>query len=337
MNTHKSGLRGSFRSAKIKAVNPQKNSVRMEFGEVADIRAELDIELDLWFKQNHGKVNELLQQYGVIRFRGFNSTRLQDFIRFKTVAFDRPMDYTDASSPRTEIDKQVYTSTDYPAEESIHMHCELSYSHNWPAKLAFFCEKPAESGGATMVADTRKVLHSLPEAIQNKFRRYGVHYCRFLTEEAGLSWTQVFGTDDKRRVEEYCCRNDIDFKWETENSLRIEWNRPAIRRHPVTKEEVWFNHSSFFHKLALPSIVRDVISEKDLPFSTCYGDGSVISPDEFSEIRKAYDSSLFDVVWEEGDVLFVDNLLMAHGRRSFKGTRKVRVSMGDPMSDRNFN
>ncbi len=42
-----------------------------------------------------------------------------------------------------------------------------------------------------------------------------------------------------------------------------------------------------------------------------------------SEIRRALDRSklLFD--WQRNDLLMIDNLLMMHGRESFKGERKT--------------
>jgi len=36
-----------------------------------------------------------------------------------------------------------------------------------------------------------------------------------------------------------------------------------------------------------------------------------------------------DVDWRTGDVLLVDNVLLAHGRRPFTGDRRVLVAMSD--------
>ena len=35
----------------------------------------------------------------------------------------------------------------------------------------------------------------------------------------------------------------------------------------------------------------------------------------------------FDMCWETGDVVLVDNFLVMHGRRPFKGTRRVLASL----------
>ncbi len=325
-------MRDSFLSTKAKTLDLDKDLVSIQTNKIAEIHTENDLKLDVWFANNKEVVNQLLAKHGAILFRGFKSD-VTNFIQFKNVAFSAPMDYKDASSPRTEIEKQVYTSTDYPQEETIQMHCELSYSHIWPEKLAFFCENPPTTGGSTILADTRKVLELIPEGIKNKFRLLGVNYYRFLTEEAGLPWYKVFGTNDKNQVEQYCEKHQITYSWEANNAFKMEWHRPAIKQHMITKEDVWFNHSLFFNKLALPSVLKNKIPDNDLPFNTYFGDGTAIKQEEFNQIKQAYNSTQFNVLWEKGDFVLVDNLLMSHGRESYTGPRKILVAMGDPASD----
>ena len=62
-------------------------------------------------------------------------------------------------------------------------------------------------------------------------------------------------------------------------------------------------------------------------FHTYYGDGSEISKEEIEEIRAAYAKASIKFPWEKGDVLFVDNMMVAHGRSAYKGERKIVVSM----------
>ena len=334
--TKQFSMRDDFLSTKAESVDLKKDLVDIQRGKIAEVHTDDELKLDTWFVNHKETVHDLLSKHGAILFRGFQG-EVEDFIRFKSSAFSAPMDYKDASSPRTEVEKQIYTSTDYPPEETIQMHCELSYSHIWPEKLAFFCKTPAITGGATILADTREVFARIPEELKNKFRNHGVNYYRFLTPKMGLPWSRVFGTESKQEVEDYCRKHKIAFSWETDNGFKMKWHRPAIRQHSITKEEVWFNHSLFFNKLALPPALRGKMKEEELPFNTHFGDGTEILPEEFNCIKKAYDISSFNVDWKKGDFVLVDNLLMSHGRESYTGPRKILVAMGDPKSDESEN
>jgi alpha-ketoglutarate-dependent taurine dioxygenase len=51
------------------------------------------------------------------------------------------------------------------------------------------------------------------------------------------------------------------------------------------------------------------------------------------EIRGAYDSETVKFDWQRGDLLLVDNMLVAHGREPFTGNRKVLVAMAEPFKE----
>jgi len=70
-------------------------------------------------------------------------------------------------------------------------------------------------------------------------------------------------------------------------------------------------------------------SEDELPRNVYYGDGSSIETEVLEEINRAYLKARFNPKWQKGDVLLLDNLLMAHGRMPFKGDRNVLVTMSN--------
>ena len=73
-------------------------------------------------------------------------------------------------------------------------------------------------------------------------------------------------------------------------------------------------------------------TEDDLPTNTYYGDGTPIEPSVLDELREIYRQETVAFPWEKGDVLMLDNMLAAHGRAPFVGTRKVLVGMTDATS-----
>jgi alpha-ketoglutarate-dependent taurine dioxygenase len=298
------------------------------------------VDLVDWVKKNRAEFEKDLRLHGGLLLRGFDITTLDDFGRFVDSFESAPLAYMFRSSPRHELDekvKNVYNSTDYPQKESINLHNESSYSRSWGMKIMFCCLQPAEEGGETPVADSRKILSSIHPDLVNKFKEKGVLYKRTLIRDIGMSWQEVFQTTDKKGVEEVCRKNDIRYDFVNDDHLNLEWVKPAIYKHPVSKEATWFNHVYFFNKysryqeLGL-SYTEDASSDL-IHTDTLFGDGTAISLDEYLNIRNAYHQNTITFKYEKGDIIYLDNMLAAHGRNPFKGTRLIATAIIEPIGD----
>jgi alpha-ketoglutarate-dependent taurine dioxygenase len=284
-----------------------------------------------YVRRHRDRVEESLLAHGAVLFRGFNVRSREEFRDVIGQVNDRFMSYSDRSSPRTEISSQVYTSTDHPADQFINMHNELAYSQNWPMKIAFYCHVEPGKDGRTPIADVRRVFRTLSSHTVSVFAEKGVMYRRHLREGIGLSWKQVYQTEDKSKVESYCRVNAVDFQWTDHDGLIVRWVRPAIQQHPQTGENVWFNHGYFFNSRALSEeVLRAFASEDDLSFNTYFGNGSRIPGELLDEIKRAYDDATVAFPWQRGDILLLDNMLMAHGRHPFEAPREINVVMCSP-------
>jgi amino acid adenylation domain-containing protein len=289
--------------------------------------------LDQWAKENVAWLKQKLTQTGALLLRGFHVPDIAAFREFANAFSEDLMNYMDQSSPRTLVGEKLYTSTDHPADQVIHMHNELSYSQTWPLQIMFHCVQPPEEGGETPVCDTRRILDLLSEKTKADFAEKGIMYTRNIREGFGLSWQDVYQTTSREVVEEYCKNHDIRYTWVNDNRLQISWNGPAILDHPVTGEKVWFNHGFFFNEFALDNEIRKMVgNQDDLPFNTLYGDGTPIPEEVIREIGSAYAGTRKIFTWEKGDVLLLDNMLMSHGRNAFSGKRKIVVAMSNPYS-----
>lgn len=292
-----------------------------------------DVDLSSWASANRPEVLEKLSKAGAVLFRGFKIESLPQFRAFTQSICPELIEYGERSSPRTKIDDGVYTSTDHPADQPIQLHNEQSYTLNWPMKIWFFCMQPALTRGATPIADSRKILKRLKPQTVEKFAQKQIMYMRNYGDGLGLHWPEVFQTTDKSVVEQHCREASIELEWKDGNRLRTRQVRPAIRTHPYTGEQSWFNHMLFFHITSLPPSVRDAfvsgIKEEDYPFNTYYGDGSPIEPSVLEEVREAYAQETVAFPWQKGDILMVDNMLAAHGREPFTGPRKIMVAMAE--------
>jgi Probable taurine catabolism dioxygenase len=295
-----------------------------------------DVHLTTWATLNKPLVERELYKHGAVLFRGFDITNTRQFGAFVEAVSDETMEYRERSSPRSQVGDKVYTSTDYPPDQKIFPHNEHSYSLTFPLKLFFYCDLPAQQGGDTPLADTRKVLDSISPEIKDRFARKKWMYVRNFGDGFGLSWQTVFQTNERSVVERYCIDSGIEFEWKKGNRLRTRQVRDAMLRHPHTGQMTWFNHITFFHISTLEPNLRDAIvadfNEEDFPNNTYYGDGSAIEPQVMDKLREAYLRHLTSFIWRKGDIVLIDNMLTSHARSSYAGERRIQFAMSEPFT-----
>jgi alpha-ketoglutarate-dependent taurine dioxygenase len=292
------------------------------------------VRLAEWASACTARIGRSVLDHGAVLFRGFRVETVDAFEALAAAVSGEPFDYLERSSPRTRVANTVYTSTDYPSSEAILPHNENSYAQTWPLRMLFFCSVAPVHGGATPLADSRRVLRQIPDAVAERFRRLGVCYVRNYSPQLGLPWQTSFQTSDRAQVEDYCRSARMDLKWGPAESLQTKVVRPAIVAHPVTGEEVWFNQALLFHASSLPASFRESVSgsDDDWPTHATYGDGSPIEADTIEVIGAAYARETVRFDWRRDDVVLADNMLIAHGRDAFVGERRVLVSMRQPLS-----
>jgi alpha-ketoglutarate-dependent taurine dioxygenase len=294
-----------------------------------------DLNLMTWAGDNREFIAKLLSKHGGILFRNFGVSGVAEFENFIQVICGELMGYLDRATPRHQVSGNVYTATDYPPEQGIFLHNESSFAATWPRKIFFYCVTAARQGGETPVADVRRVFKRIDPQIRERFTQKKVMYVRnFAGGPFGLSWQTVFQTEDKSVLEEYCRKADIEFEWRGGNRLRTRQVRPAVARHPLTGEMVWFNHATVLHVSTIEARLREMLlkmfKEEDLPNNTYYGDCSPIEPHVLDALRESYGQETVMFTWHEGDILMLDNMLVAHGRKPFVGPRKIVVGMAEP-------
>jgi alpha-ketoglutarate-dependent taurine dioxygenase len=132
-------------------------------------------------------------------------------------------------------------------------------------------------------------------------------------------------------VEEFLASTGATWQWRPDGGIRISMVRPATIRHPVSGTEVWFNQSDQWHTAALDAetaaALTELYSDDELPQSVSFADGSPIPPEHVLQVRDRGLAAAVDVDWRAGDLLVIDNVLLAHGRRPFTGPRRVLVAM----------
>lgn len=274
---------------------------------------------------------ELLTQRGALLFRGFAVFDTPSFSRAIDAICPERLQYVYRSSPRTDLGAGVFTATEYPPSETIGLHNENAYQRGWPRMIAFCCLRPALAGGETPVADVRKVTQRIGAELLDRFERRGVMYVRHYHPYVDLPWQTVFQVADREQLAAVCARHDIRHEWLSDDTLRTEQVCHGVALHPITAQRLWFNQAHMFHVSALSRTAAHDLAQcfgpTRIPRQAFYGDAEAISEQDMQAVRSAFEAESVSFRWESGDVLLLDNMLCAHGRRPFRGERRVITAL----------
>jgi alpha-ketoglutarate-dependent taurine dioxygenase len=292
-----------------------------------------DLDLADWARQQRSFIDQQLARHGALLCRGFS---IDSIAKFEAFSLAICSELYDENGEHETVSGNVATPVFYPPNKQLLWHNENSFNHTWPRRILFCCAEPATRGGETPVVDSREVYARLPDDLRRRFAAREVMYQRNYGSGLGLDWKTVFRTERREVVEEKCRASHIEFEWKPGSRLCTRAVRPAVIRHPVTGETTWFNQAQQWHISCLDAPTREALlalyDEADLPKNCYLGDGSPITDDEMETILTTYRELEVSFLWQKGDVMVVDNLLAAHGRNPFEGTRKILITMGDMMS-----
>ncbi|SRR6266545_1007367 len=288
------------------------------------------VDLAEWAGLNRELIAENLHKSGAILFRGFEISSVPQFER---LALALCGEIYRENGEHVMVTETVAVPVFYPPHKQLLWHNENSFNDLWPTKIIFCCADPPPVGGETPIVDSRKVFARLPSSIRDPFIAKGVMYQRNFGGGLGLDWKAVFKTSDRAQVEEICRQSHIELQWKPQDKLCTRCIRPAAIRHPVTGEASWFNQGQHWHVSCLDPETRrgleEILIDQELPRSLYYGDGSTIPDEHMAAILEVYRELEVSFRWQKGDVMVVDNILAAHGRNPFEGSRKILVAMGD--------
>jgi hypothetical protein len=288
-----------------------------------------------WYRNNTAYIEKKLLEKGAILLQGAAIHSVPEFEAVTGAIGTKFRNYVDGSYPRRNLKGHVYISTEYDPAFVITLHNELSYSVKWPSRLFFGSIIPAATGGETPLADSRQIITAMDPSILEEFESKQVRYVRNLHAGEGLgpTWMDTFETDDRKVVERHCDEIAIEYHWKDNGGLKLVHTRPATRRHPVTGERVWFNQADQFHPSHFKKDVYETLmlladfNEEELPLYACFGDGTKISEEMISTVIATINGIAISRPWVKGDFVVVDNMLVAHGRKSYTGERQTVVSM----------
>ncbi|QTD96741.1 TauD/TfdA family dioxygenase [Streptomyces cyanogenus] len=288
-----------------------------------------------WIGERADALEAALLQHGAVLIRGLG---VRDAVALGGVGerlSGTVVPEREAFARRRPLGGPVVSSLEWPPDQPMCMHHELSYGLEFPQLLTIGCFTAPARGGITGLADAQAVLAHLPEPLVTRFTEQGWSLVRAYNDLVGVSWQEALGVADRAAAEAYCRANGTDFAWQPDGGLHTTQRRSAVIRHPRTGDRVWFNQIAFLNEWTMEPAVREYLvmqfGERGLPFNTRYGDGSPIDAETVRIINDVYEASTLREPWQVGDVLLVDNVRMAHSREPYGGQREVGMVLGAPV------
>ncbi len=297
------------------------------------VRPAVDnVDLAGWCTANRDELNGYLDRYGAIVFKGFGLESASDFER--TAAAISPELFAEYGDlPQESTTERIYHSTPYPEDKMILFHNESSHLPQWPLRQFFFCVIPAPDRGETPLLDCRRVYEALDPELRRDFAGKGLMYVRNFSEGIDVPWQEFFHTTDQAEVERLCSEAGMGCEWTDKGGLRITQVSPAVTVHPRTGEKLFFNQIQLHHVSCLDDETRDALrqlfAEEDMPRNVYFGDGTPIPDEVVDRLGELYEELCVEPPWEAGDMIVLDNMLVAHARRPFSGQRKILVAMAE--------
>lgn len=284
-----------------------------------------------WVGQNRRELCDRAARHGAILFRGFPLAGPEDFDRF-VAAFDLPnFPYEDSLSNAVRAIRtpRVVTANEAPPAATIFLHHEMAQTPVYPSKLFFFCEQPAESGGATPLCRS-DVLWDRLRAECAGFARdcesKGLKYSNVMPSQddpssgMGRSWQSTLRASTREQAEARLTSLGYSWTWLDDGCLRATTPvLPAVRR-------LAGGRTSFFNQI-ISAFQGWKDGRNDPSKAITFGDGTPLDRDGVNVATRLSEELSVNVPWQRGDVALVDNYVTMHGRRTFTGTRKVLASL----------
>ncbi|MET1080992.1 MAG: TauD/TfdA family dioxygenase [Pseudomonas sp.] len=288
-----------------------------------------------WIRRHRDEIDQALWTDGYVLFRDFAVDGLAGFEQAASAACDQLYkDYGDL--PLSSAGDHVYFATPYPKHLPIQFHNEASHTPSWPSRQLFYCLAPAAQGGEWALSDGRQVLEQLPAAMAERFRELGLLYRRRFIRGLDTSWEQFFQVASLQQLRDKVVPSGQQVEASSADDVCVSYRTRAVLELPERGTAAWFNQVLLHHPAALAPEVAALLgkhfSPERFPRTVLFGDGSPIPGDWITALEALLNRSALRIQTHAGDVLLVNNLLMAHGRLPYSGNRQVRVALGDMRS-----
>ncbi len=257
-----------------------------------------------------------LEEQGWALFRGFHHN-LDDFSQLVS-SFCQTLTFDPAREFSSHMSQKVDAGT-----LAVGLHTENGNTPFPPDLVAFYSQKSAPSGSQTTVCDGVALYNALPTALQQRFDS-SITVSRTLPEHL---WKAYVANEHPRLTPGDTVSLDhlnevinmvpgqsgkLNDKGDLDYRLTI---KPLIKKH---------NKIAFANALLGPSFNYQAPTYH-------FADGSKVNQALLDQVAHYAQAHTYEMQWQDGDMILIDNNRIMHGRRAIEGNPKQRqlvIAMG---------
>lgn len=250
-----------------------------------------------------------LAEHGYLVLRGFQHS-IEHFSRLVRQSSGRI-----SLDPARSFDGDTAQKVD-AGYDKVGLHCENGNSPFWPDLCWFYCQKAPERGSQTTVCDGKLVYQHLSDATRTAFSTQDIVYSRRVEEPKWKTYAfHALATQANApaSIEETTLDHLLSLTsgaagttitLNEDGAIRYQFQTPAIRASHINPQLT----QNFANSIFGPS------NNYEKPVIT-FADGKAIPVDLLAEVDAVCDRFTFDIGWQHGDVVLIDNTRVMHGRR----------------------
>jgi hypothetical protein len=287
-----------------------------------------------WVKEQRQHLLDLSTIHGAVLLRDFpfkSVDALDEFVVALQLA-NFPYKKSLSNAVRVNRTERIFSANEAPPEVQILYHHEMAQTPVYPHRIMFFCEIAAEEGGATPICRSDILYERLAELCP-KFiadcERKGLIYTNVMpgADDAlsgmGRSWQSTLGVTTRPEAEARLAELNYTWEWLDNGCLRATTPPlPAVM-------EVAPGRKTFFNQMIAAYCGWKQDSRNSSFDAVRHSDGTTLDAEAVAQAVKLAEELTFDVPWQAGDAVLIDNTVVMHARRPFRGTRKVLASLAE--------
>lgn len=275
--------------------------------------------------------------------RNTGMTQLSEMAAWADLLNLQQMDYTGGTGHREPMGAGVLSVGIEPNYTNIEPHCEMSFWTFNPRYIMFGCVEIPATGGATVIADNRRVTEDIweTETGQRIFAK-GIRYIRNFADAdkpdcipSTKSWQEAFEFSDWEQLEEFCKDKDWQLLRREDGSAQVSYSEVGFEYDPRSGTNLLFTSMARLGRAFDDWPPYNSLPNDQRPYHVTYADGSEFTNADLDTLERIFARYSIAIPWQPGDIAVLDNITWPHARPPYQlqsgEQRRIGVLISEPV------